>query len=203
MKKHQKEPIFPSPTQAPICNLHTEFSGVLRCSVVSDSLRPQGLQLARLLCPWGFPGKNTGVGCHFLHQGIFLTQRSNPYHLSFPHWQVDSLPLALPGKPNNFLLWASLVAQLVKNPPAMRETWVRSLSQEDPLKEKMATHSSILAWETPWTEEPGRLKHTGSQESDMGTSLAVQWLRLWASTGGGTGSILSWGAKIPHATSHC
>ena len=45
--------------------------------------------------------------------------------------------------------WASFVAQLVKNPPAMQETWVRSLGQEDPLEKEMATHSSILAWENP------------------------------------------------------
>ena len=47
--------------------------------------------------------------------------------------------------------WASLVAQLVKNLPAMRETWVRSLGWEDPLEEGKATHSSILAWRIPWT----------------------------------------------------
>ena len=47
-------------------------------SVVSDSLWPHGLQPTRLLCPWDFPRKNTGVGCHFLLQGIFLTQGSNP-----------------------------------------------------------------------------------------------------------------------------
>ena len=47
--------------------------------------------------------------------------------------------------------WASLVAQLVKNPPAMRETWVRSLGCEDPLAKGKATHSSILAWRIPWT----------------------------------------------------
>ena len=47
------------------------------CSVVPDSFRPHGLQLTRLLCPWDFPGKNTGVGCHFLLQGIFPTQGSN------------------------------------------------------------------------------------------------------------------------------
>ena len=45
-----------------------------------------------------------------------------------------------------------------KNPPVVQETWVQSLGQEDPLEEKMATHSSNLAWRTPWTEEPGRLK---------------------------------------------
>ena len=61
------------------------------------------------------------------------------------------------------LLWASLVAQTVKNLPAMRETWVRSLGWEDPLEEGMATHSSILAWRIPWTEEPGALQSMGLQ----------------------------------------
>ena len=54
-------------------------------------------------------------------------------------------------------IWASLVAQLVKNPPAMHETQVRSLGWEDPLEEGKASHSSILAWRIPWTEEPGKL----------------------------------------------
>ena len=54
-------------------------------------------------------------------------------------------------------LWASRVAQMIKNPPAMRETWVQSLGWEDPLEKGAATHSSILAWRIPWTEEPGRL----------------------------------------------
>ena len=52
---------------------------------------------------------------------------------------------------------ASMVAQLVKNPPAMRETWARSLGWEDPLEKGIATHSSILAWKIPRTEEPGGL----------------------------------------------
>ena len=58
---------------------------------------------------------------------------------------------------------ASLVAQLVNNLLAMWETWVQSLSWEDPLKEGMATHSSSLVLESPWTEEPGRLQSVGSQ----------------------------------------
>ena len=64
------------------------------------------------------------------------------------------------------LTWASLVAQLVKNLPAVQGTRVRFLGWEDPLEKEMATHSSILAWRIPWTEEPGRLQSTGSQESD-------------------------------------
>ena len=58
---------------------------------------------------------------------------------------------------------ASLVAQMLKNLPVMQETQVQSLGLEDPLEKGMATHSSILAWEIPWTEEPGGLQSTGSQ----------------------------------------
>ena len=61
---------------------------------------------------------------------------------------------------------ASLIAQLVKNLPAVQETLVQFLGREDPLEKEMATHSSILAWRIPWTEEPGRLLSMGSQESD-------------------------------------
>ena len=56
------------------------------------------------------------------------------------------------------MVWASLVEQMLKNQPAMWETWVQSLGREDPLEKGMATHSSILAWRIPWTEEPGRLQ---------------------------------------------
>ena len=59
-------------------------------------------------------------------------------------------------------LWADLVAHTVKNPPAMQETWVQSLGWKDPWEEGIATHSSIIAWRTAWTEEPGRLQSTGS-----------------------------------------
>ena len=59
--------------------------------------------------------------------------------------------------------WASLVAQAVKNLPAMQETQVQSLGWADPLEEGMATHSSILAWRIPWTEEPGELQSMGLQ----------------------------------------
>ena len=55
------------------------------------------------------------------------------------------------------------MAQRLKRLSAMRETWVRSLGREDPLEKEMATHSSILAWIIPWTEEPGGLQSTGSQ----------------------------------------
>ena len=59
--------------------------------------------------------------------------------------------------------WASLVAQMVKNPPAMWEAWVQSQGWEGPLEDGKATHSSILAWRIPWTEEPGGLQSMGLQ----------------------------------------
>ena len=65
-------------------------------SVMSNSLWPYGLEPTRLLCPWDFPGKNPGVGCHALLQGTFPTQGSNPSLLHLLHWQVGSLPLEPP-----------------------------------------------------------------------------------------------------------
>ena len=61
----------------------------------------------------------------------------------------------------NLVVGASLVAQWVKNLPTMQETWVQFLGQEDPLEKELATHSSILAWRIPWTEEPGRPQSMG------------------------------------------
>ena len=69
--------------------------------------------------------------------------------------------------PQAHYLRASLVAQMVKNLPAIQETWAWFLGQEDPLEKGMATHSSILAWRIPWTEEPGSLQSMGRKESDM------------------------------------
>ena len=68
---------------------------------------------------------------------------------------------------------ASLVTQAVKNLPAMQETWVRSLVRDDPLEEGMETHSSVLAWRIPWTEEPGRLQSMGNKKSDTDEQLTL------------------------------
>ena len=73
----------------------------------------------------------------------------------------------------------------MKNPPTVQETWVGSLGWEDPLEEGMATHSSILAWRIPWTEEPGGLQSMGHKESDMTerlsthTTLSIDNLKIW------------------------
>ena len=72
-----------------ILNVIFDMCCVLSHSVLSNSLQPHGLLFTRLLCPWDFPGKNTEMSCHFLLQGIFSTQGSNPCLM---YWQVDSLP---------------------------------------------------------------------------------------------------------------
>ena len=83
-------------------------------------------------------------------------------------WAVHHRPEAQQycNRPASRLKRASLLAQLVNYPPIMQETQVQFLGQEDPLEKEMATHSSILAWRIPCTEEPGRLQSMGLQESD-------------------------------------
>ena len=68
-------------------------------TVLSDSLGPHGLEPTRLLCPWDFSQKNTGVGCHFLLQGFFTTQGLTPHFPCLLHWQVDTLPPSHRGSP--------------------------------------------------------------------------------------------------------
>ena len=77
---------------------HLTHMCALSHSAVSSSLRPPGLQPATLLCPWNYPGKNTGVGCHSLLQGISPTQGWN---LCLLHWQADCPPLCHLGSPSN------------------------------------------------------------------------------------------------------
>ena len=138
---------------------------------MSDSLQPHGLKPTRLLHPWDSPGKNTGVGYHFLLQGIFPTQGSNPGLLHYrqtlyplSHQDPGSIPRSGRftregiGHPMQYS-WASLVAQLVKNLPTMPETWVPYLGWEDPLEKETATHSSILTWRISWTIQSQRVRH--------------------------------------------
>ena len=146
---------------------------------MSDSVQPHRRQPTRLPCPWGSPGKNTGVGCHFLfqcrkvkslrHVRLFETPWTAAYQAppsmgySRQEWW-SGVPLPSPLICNICCsLGASLVAQQVKNLPAMQETQVRFLGWEDPLEKEMTIHSSTLAWNIPWTEEPDRLQSMGLQ----------------------------------------
>ena len=75
--------------------------------------------------------------------------------------------------------WTSLVTQLEKNPPAMQETWVQSLDLEEPLEKGMATHSSVLAWEVLWTEEPDGLQSTSwTRLSDQTSTITNRWTEV-------------------------
>ena len=80
-------------SQACMSSLHRAHANLSVCALSLSHVQffvTPGMQPARLLCPWNFPGKNTGMGCHFLLQGIFLTQESNPCLLCLLHWQVGS-----------------------------------------------------------------------------------------------------------------
>ena len=112
------------------------------------------------------------------HWALWITQGMFPALVAFTRGKVW---LKINNKHKWVIMWslegrhrASLVAQRLKRPPAMRKTWVWSLGQEDPLEKEMATHSSILAWRIPWTEEPGGLQSMGLQRvrHDWANSLS-------------------------------
>ena len=130
------------------------------------------------MCPTNFPESsslesNLGEQCVHHQQGPRVSFRDNPEansitiipkpvsHVAEEFSWVPSPCCFLPGRP--FPVKSFLMAQMVKNPTAMWDTWARSLGWEDPLEEGMATHSSILAWRIPWAEEPGGLQSMGSQ----------------------------------------
>ena len=87
---------------------------VFNRSVVSNSLRPHGLQPAKLLCPWDSPGKNTGVGSHFLLQGIFPTQGLKPHLLGLLHCRWILYPLSHRGSPSIFVYFVSISSEIPK-----------------------------------------------------------------------------------------
>ena len=88
--------------------------------------------------------------------------------ISMKDWNISSVNSFRNVLWHEFVSYISLVTQTVKNLPAMQETWVRSLGQEDPLEKGMATHCNILAWRISWTEEPGRLPSMVSQRVGHG-----------------------------------
>ena len=108
--------------------------------------------------------KNTGVGSLSLLQGIFPTQELNLEEVSYQGNPKLIKPASKGHILYDFTTWnAQIIAQMVKNLPAMQKTQVQSLAQNDPLEKGMATYSSILIWRIPWTAEPGGLQSMGSQ----------------------------------------
>ena len=88
------------------------------------------------------------------------SQKKKLESFHFLHLEYEGSIVDLDHDPHSLwcLFWASLLAQMVKNPPVMQETWVQSLGREDPLEKGMTAHSSLLAWRIPWTEEPDGLQ---------------------------------------------
>ena len=129
-------------------------------------MRPYGLQLARLLCPWDSPGKSTGGGCRALLQGIFSTQGSNPSLLCLLHWQAVSLPLG-----------ASLIAQLVKN-PGFLVGWLVKRPGLDPWVGKMTWRRERLPTPVFWPGEfHGLYRPWGSKELDTTERISLSLSR--------------------------
>ena len=102
---------------------------------------------------------------HYSSNALSITalNRHSSEWMNEPLSYIIFYTICPPQKATSSWLLACLVAQMVKNLPAMQETWVWSLGQEDPLEKGMATHSSILAWKITWTEKPGGLQSIGSQ----------------------------------------
>ena len=99
--------------------------------------------------------------------------------LSFLFWRIGRRIVSVTLKndlTNNMMNY--MVAQMVKNLPAVQETQLQTLGQEDPLENGRATHSSILAWRIPWTEEPGGLQSMGGKESDMTEQITLSLFQL-------------------------
>ena len=164
-------PPTPFPLGVHIFVLNTSVSMVLLwtlgCMYFSELWFSLGIcpvvQLLSHMVVLGFPGSSVGkeFTCNARNPSLILgLRRSSREGISYPSQYSQGF----------------LVAQMVKNPPVMQETWVQSLGWEDPLQEGMATYPSILAWRTlewvvgrihgifsPWTEEPGWLQSTGSQ----------------------------------------
>ena len=139
--------------------------------VVSDSSRPHGLQPIRLLRPWDFPGKRTGVGCHRL-------LRFQPLTMYILQGLLQMIP-----KPNS--IWE----ELERVGSEVLGSNLKLITHYSDLAEKaMAPHSSTLAWKIPWTEEPGRLQSMGSLRvrHDWATSFSlftfIHWRREWQPT---------------------
>ena len=127
---------------------------MLSHSVMSDSLCPHGLWPTRLFCPWDSPGKNTGVCCHFLLQGIFSTQGSN---LSLPHCRQIFLPFEPPGKPKNTGVGSlSLLQQIFLTQELkwglLHCRWIlyQLSSQGSPIYSKDKFKSTEFGWRDVW-----------------------------------------------------
>ena len=170
---------FPSP-------MHESEKWKWSRSVVSDSSRPHGLQPPRLLHPWDFPGKSTGVGCHhllwFIEQSLPNSHHQSNFSTPRPLFQATYLTLSS-GDLTDFSIQFNIF-YIIK----YILIYTNSISLCNTMEKAMAPHSSTLAWKIPWTEEPGRLQSMGSLRvgHDWATSLSrfsfMHWRRKWQPT---------------------
>ena len=112
------------------------FVHVCAQSVVSNSLQPHGLQPARLLGPWNFPGKSTGAGYYFFLQGIYLTQELN---VSLLHWQTDSIPQSLLGS----ISWVKIMKCILTICPTQYQVIEKAKKKKEPPSLSILTHTQI------------------------------------------------------------
>ena len=132
--------------------LLTYFSKFMKVSICAETIIQQhkwnqikGNTWTSDLVLWGPTSFYTSYKC------LLVMCPDGPGPDTTSSWQLCAMVLIY------CISWVSLVAQTVKNPPAMQETWVQSLVQEDPLEEETATHSTVLSWEMPWIEKPSRV----------------------------------------------
>ena len=142
---------------------------------MSDSVRPRRRPPTRLPCPWDSPGKNTGVGCHFLLQGIFPTQGSNPFLL---HWQADSLP---PGKPFHLAIAATVAKSLQSSPTLCNPiegsppgSAISGILQARTLEWVAISFSNTWKWKVKVVAVKKRKIEPGIKK----TSKAEEWIKL-------------------------
>ena len=139
-----------------------DIKGTCVLTQLYATLQQYGLQPTRLPCPWNCPGKNTRVDRHFLLQGIFPTQGSNPSLWCVPVLAGEFFTTASPGKPA-FKYMQTEFPQTVKNLPAMQETGLDPWVGKIPWRIAWQPTSVFLPGESPWTEVPGGLQSKGSQ----------------------------------------
>ena len=153
---------------------------------------------SRSICPWDFPGKNTGVGCHFLYQGIFLTQGSNPHLLKLLHWQADSLTLHHLGGPQT--LWNDSVQ--FSHSVVSDSLWAHGLQHARPPcpspNPAVYPNSCPLSWYCHPTVLSSVVPFSSCLQS-FSTSECVQMSQLFPSGGQSIG-VLAWRLVLPMNT---
>ena len=176
------------------------------------TLWPHGFWPARLLCPWDSPGMNTGVGCHSLLQGIFLTQGLNPSLLGFLKWQAGSLPLVPPGKVSCMKRTRNNSKELWKFTNRAWGDWhsrKKEQCDQGPWGRcwgRIVSRDVLIAWVpsengmrmTTWCLKPvlASLGLEVRQESSVGGVMHLTYISVWSHDFHGDTGIMRWTATV-------